>query len=440
MEAFAFFGGVPRAAGAGQPAHRGGQARPVRPEDQPVVCGAGRALRGAGRPGPGRASHGTRPGSSGRCPMCGTRSGAAGSSPRWRRCRPRRWHWCREVAGQRACRPLDGAAPAAVFAAVEAEALQPLPAQAVRAGDVVDGEGRPGHPRQGRQDDLLGAVAADRRSSVDARATLDRWCSSSTRDSWSPPTAASRQGQAAPTCRTTRRRRSRSGCGPRPGAGAAPARSARPAPRSSTTLLEVDALFRLRSAQGVLGLADKHGPARLEAACAKAIAAGDPSYRTIKGILAAGAETDPPPPSAGDGGAAAHLHGPSQLFANVIPLPTTTGHDVGTATTSGSHGTGRPRPAPATRPPTGSSTSDGVPRCASGPDWPPPAATPALPAYPLPRPPRRHDPRFIPRPGAATSPRCCSGHGYPPRNHTGARHAAASAQPCSTHLPRARRP
>jgi len=36
--------------------------------------------------------------------------------------------WSREVAGARACRPLDGAAPAAVFAAVEAPALGPLPA------------------------------------------------------------------------------------------------------------------------------------------------------------------------------------------------------------------------------------------------------------------------------------------------------------------------
>ena len=35
--------------------------------------------------------------------------------------------WCTEVAGQRSCRPLDGAAPAAVFGAVEAPALRPLP-------------------------------------------------------------------------------------------------------------------------------------------------------------------------------------------------------------------------------------------------------------------------------------------------------------------------
>jgi hypothetical protein len=89
-------------------------------------------------------------------------------------------------------------------------------------------------------------------------------------------------------------------------------------------MLEVDTLARLRGAQGVLGLADKHGPARLDAACARAIAVGDPSYRTIKGILAVGAETDPTPPSTGDGGAAAHLHGPSQLFANVITTSTPT--------------------------------------------------------------------------------------------------------------------
>src|SRR5674476_1292853 len=35
--------------------------------------------------------------------------------------------WCRDVAGARSCRSLEGAAPAAVFAAVEAGALGPLP-------------------------------------------------------------------------------------------------------------------------------------------------------------------------------------------------------------------------------------------------------------------------------------------------------------------------
>ena len=52
---------------------------------------------------------------------------------------------------------------------------------------------------------------------------------------------------------------------------------------------------------------------------AQAIAAGDPSYRTIKGILAAGTERDDVPLAAGDGGAAAFLHGPAS-FANVVPM------------------------------------------------------------------------------------------------------------------------
>jgi hypothetical protein len=87
-------------------------------------------------------------------------------------------------------------------------------------------------------------------------------------------------------------------------------------------LLEVNALFRLRAAQGVLGLTGKHGAARVEKACARAIEVGDPTYRTVKGILAAGTEADPAPEPTGDGGAAAHLHGPSQLFANVVALLT----------------------------------------------------------------------------------------------------------------------
>src|SRR6266702_550673 len=87
-------------------------------------------------------------------------------------------------------------------------------------------------------------------------------------------------------------------------------------------LLEDNALYRLRAAQGVLHLADKHQPGRLEAACAKAAAAGDPSYRTVKGILAAGTEQAPVTAPSGDGGAPAFLHGPDALFAagNVVPL------------------------------------------------------------------------------------------------------------------------
>jgi len=92
-------------------------------------------------------------------------------------------------------------------------------------------------------------------------------------------------------------------------------------------LLGENALYRLRSAQGVIGLAGRHDPGRLEAACAKAITAGDPSYLTVKGILAAGTERSDLPAAAGDGGAAAFLRGPAS-FANVIPMPGTVTSDA----------------------------------------------------------------------------------------------------------------
>ncbi|MDT5151503.1 MAG: hypothetical protein QOI01_3236 [Mycobacterium sp.] len=74
--------------------------------------------------------------------------------------------------------------------------------------------------------------------------------------------------------------------------------------------MAINAIHRLRSAQGVLAFRKTVGDPRLEAASARAIAVGDPSYRTIKGILAAGTELDgitqPAPPQA-----AAHLRGPA---------------------------------------------------------------------------------------------------------------------------------
>jgi transposase len=70
--------------------------------------------------------------------------------------------WCAEVAGRRACRPLDGAAPAAVFAATEAAALQSLPVKPFVPAIWSTGKVGPDIPRQGRQGVVFGAVAADR--------------------------------------------------------------------------------------------------------------------------------------------------------------------------------------------------------------------------------------------------------------------------------------
>ena len=85
-------------------------------------------------------------------------------------------------------------------------------------------------------------------------------------------------------------------------------------------LLADNALYHLRAAQGVLGLADRHDPDLLESACAKAIAAGDPSYRTIKGILAAEAGAHAAAAGAGDGGAGAFLRGVEGIFGEVVSL------------------------------------------------------------------------------------------------------------------------
>jgi hypothetical protein len=79
-------------------------------------------------------------------------------------------------------------------------------------------------------------------------------------------------------------------------------------------LMEVNALYRLRQAQGVVRLADTYDADRLDAACRRAITVGDPSYRTVKGILAAGTEHEGDDRPQVAPGAPAHLHGPVRLF------------------------------------------------------------------------------------------------------------------------------
>ena len=83
-----------------------------------------------------------------------------------------------------------------------------------------------------------------------------------------------------------------------------------------TGLLGEQALHRLRSAQGIIRLADTYGERRLEAACALALEVGDPAYRTVKGILAAGREQLAAEPEITLQGPA-HLHGPETLFAHL---------------------------------------------------------------------------------------------------------------------------
>jgi transposase len=84
-------------------------------------------------------------------------------------------------------------------------------------------------------------------------------------------------------------------------------------------LLSRHALHYLRQCQGIIGLAEKYGAQRLEAACQVAFAFGDPAYRTVRNLLEKGLEGQSPlpiPSSQAANRAPAYLHGPEQLFAS----------------------------------------------------------------------------------------------------------------------------
>jgi transposase len=228
--------------------------------------------------------------------------------------------WCTEVAGQRSCRPLDGAAPAAVFAAAEKDVLRPLPADPFVLAEWSRCKVGPDihasvakvlysipwqHIGKTLDVRLTSSMAQffDHGELVKTHVRVARGKQTDLRDY--PPEKIAFHMRTPAWCRK---------------------KAAEIGPACQALiggLLEDNALYRLRAAQGVLHLADKHQPGRLEAACAKAAAAGDPSYRTVKGILAAGTEGLPVTAPAGDGGAAAFLHGPDALFAadaNVVSL------------------------------------------------------------------------------------------------------------------------
>ena len=79
-------------------------------------------------------------------------------------------------------------------------------------------------------------------------------------------------------------------------------------------LMELNALYRLRQAQGVIRLAEKYEPERLDAACRRALEVGDPTLKTVRGILATGTEHDVVVVVDRIPTAPAHLHGPQGLF------------------------------------------------------------------------------------------------------------------------------
>jgi hypothetical protein len=221
--------------------------------------------------------------------------------------------WCRDVAGARTHRSLEGAAPARVFEAVELPALTPLPAAPfVLASWSSPKVGPDCHVKVGRA--LYSIPWRLIGSRVDARSTertvefylgaqlvkTHPRVEKGRQTDWDdyPPEKVAFFMRTPTWCRK---------------------KAAELGPNVSdlvADLLSGGALHHLRAAQGVIGLAEKHGEARLDAACARAVTVGDPSYRTVKGILAAGTEAEPAvaslPPAA-----PAHLHGPAGLLAHL---------------------------------------------------------------------------------------------------------------------------
>ena len=232
--------------------------------------------------------------------------------------------WSAEVAGRRPCRPLEGAAPAAVFEAVEKQALRPLPAEPFVLATWARAKIGPDiHAQVDRVLYSLPWQHIGKTADVRITAAMVQFFIGGQLVKTHPRKARGKQTDFGdyPPEKIAFHMRTPAWCR-RQAAAIGPA-----CEQVIAELLADNALYRLRSAQGVIGLADRCHPGRLEAACAKSIAAGDPSYRTIKGILAAGAERDQLTAAAGDGGAAAFLRGPAS-FANVIPMPGTITSDV----------------------------------------------------------------------------------------------------------------
>jgi transposase len=255
-------------------------ARPVRPKDKPRVERPMRYIRDS-------FWRGREWGS-----VAEMRSGAAS--------------WCTEVAAQRSHRSLEGSTPMSVFTELEAPVLRACPARRFELArwsqpkvgtdcHVKVGQALYSVPWRliGRRVDVRWTtrrveVFVDTQV-VKTHATIDRGRATDMGDY--PPEKIAFFMRTPAWCRLRA------------------AQVGEATTQLVGELLVPHALHRLRSAQGVLRFADRYGPQALEAACASALAAGDPSYRTVKGVLAAGQDAlrevrEVP----------AHLHGPDQLF------------------------------------------------------------------------------------------------------------------------------
>lgn len=221
--------------------------------------------------------------------------------------------WCLQVAGRRPHRSLEGASPLAVFEALEAEALIRLPRVPFELASWSRPKVGPDcHVKVGRVlysvpwrflGHTLDARLGERSVELFSEGTLVKShprLARGRQTDWEdyPPHKVAFFMRTPTWCR---RRAAELGASVAQVVG---------------ELLEGQALHHLRSAQGVISLAERHGADRLEAACRRALSVGDPRYRTVKGILVAGTEAEGTTPEVVTH-APAHLHGADTLFAHL---------------------------------------------------------------------------------------------------------------------------
>ncbi len=223
--------------------------------------------------------------------------------------------WSHQVANHRQCRPLLRVAPQVVFDAEEADTLLPLPRHAFELAKWSRPKVGPDiHIKVGKA--LYSVPWANIGKQVDAREgvrTVEVYLEGTlikthvriekgkqTDNADYPPEKIAFMMRTPAWCR---RRAGELG---------------ESVSQLVGVLMEVNALYRLRSAQGVVHLADKYDAERLNAACRRAIDVGDPSYKTVKGILVAGTEHDGDEAPESPPSAPAHLHGPEVLFGSEV--------------------------------------------------------------------------------------------------------------------------
>jgi len=222
--------------------------------------------------------------------------------------------WCQQVANVRSHRSLDGASPLSVFDAAEAAALKPLPRNDFVLATWSSGKVGPDcHVKVGRA--LYSVPWRLIGQQVHARAA-----GNTVQVLHDGKVVATHvqllRGRATdfehyPAEKIAFHMRNPAWCRQQ-------AEKIGPATAAVIgQLMEVNALHRLRSAQGIISLAGRAGvgDARLEAACDRALEVGDPSYRTVKGILAAGTETPTPTTTPAPSNSPAFLRGPDELLA-----------------------------------------------------------------------------------------------------------------------------